>query len=126
MKNNQKRNHGLIAMYLLLLTFSSLVQQITYYGVVAVILAVITVLLLRSLWNYLLRNKIITITWATMTYGNHVSKSEQLFLCSLVTVIAPVLRFHDITAYDIGVTILTIVVALVGFLLNERYLRKKQ
>lgn len=124
---NKKKNYlGLISLYVLLLIASSLIQQLKYYGMVAVILLVVTIVLLAVLWTYLLRTTIVHVTWKSMTYETQAHKSERIFLFSLVLLVSPILRFHDITLSDVFITAIAIIVAIVGFTSNERRLRGKK
>ncbi|WP_270346253.1 hypothetical protein [Enterococcus thailandicus] len=126
MTNNKKSTIGLVGLYLLLLIASSLLRQIKYYGMLAVILLAITIIVLIVLWSYLLRNNIVNVTWASMTYEPHSHKNERLFLFSLVTLLSPILSFHDLSLSDIIISVVAIVVAIVGFLSNERRLRRNK
>ena len=68
MANNKKKRYiGLIGLYVLLVIASSLIQQIKYYGLIAWILIVVTILLVIVLWTYLLRKNIVNVTWKSMT-----------------------------------------------------------
>ncbi|EGP5364153.1 hypothetical protein D4T53_02085 [Enterococcus faecium] len=126
MANNKKKRYiGLIGLYVLLVIASSLIQQIKYYGLIAWILIVITILLVIVLWTYLLRKNIVNVTWKSMTYDSQSHRSERIFLCSLVTLVSPILRFHDITSYDVILSVIALLVAVIGFTLNERHLSKK-
>lgn len=125
-KNKNKRRLGLLVLYLLLLTVSSLIRQVKYYGLPAILLIAISIIVLVILWMYLLRNNIISVTWASMTYEQNAHKSERVFLFSLVTLVAPVLRFHDITTYDLIVSAVVISVGVIGFIANENRLNKKR
>lgn len=127
MTNTKKKQAiGLIGLYVLLLITSSLIQQVKYYGMVTVILIAMTIIILIILWRYLLRHRFVSVTWGSMTYEAHTHRSERLFLCSLVTLVSPVLRFHEITRSDVIVTVIAFTVAIVGFILNERRLTKKR
>lgn len=127
MNNHQKKHYiGLIELYFLLLVTSSLIQQITYYGMSAVILIVLTIVLLVVLWKYLRRNHMIHITWTSMPYEPTAHKSERLFLFSLVNLVAPILRFHDITTYDLIVSAIALLVGIIGYTINERRLSSKK
>ena len=106
--NKSKRLWGLLLLYLILITISSLVQQIKYYGALTILLIGVLVIALVILWMYLLRKNIISVTWASMTYEPNAHKSERVFLFSLVTLVAPILRFHDITTYDLIVSAVVI------------------
>lgn len=75
---------------------------------------------------YLLRNNIINLTWASMTYEPNTHKTERVFLFSLVTLVAPVLRSHDITTYDLIVSAIAILIGVIGFIANENHLNKKK
>ena len=123
--NKKKRYKGLIGLYVLLVIASSLIQQIKYYGLIAWILIVVTILLVIVLWSYLLRKNIVNVTWKSMTYDPQSHSSERIFLCSLVTLVSPILRFHDITSYDVILSVIALLVADIGFTLNERHLSKK-
>lgn len=126
MANNKKKRYiGLIGLYVLLVIASSLIQQIKYYGLIAWILIVITILLVIVLWTYLLRKNIVNVTWKSMTYDPQSHRSVRIFLCSLVTLVSPILRFHDITSYDVILSVIALLVAVIGFTLNERHLSKK-
>ena len=125
-RNKNKRRLGLLTLYLLLLTISSLIQQIKYYGFPAILLIGGAIIVLVILWMYLLRNNIISVTWASMTYEPNAHKSERVFLFSLVTLVAPILRFHDITTYDLIVSAVVISVGVIGFIANENRLNKKK
>ena len=126
MANNKKKRYiGLMGLYVLLVIASSLIQQIKYYGLIAWILIVVTILLVIVLWTYLLRKNIVNVTWKSMTYDPQSHRSERIFLCSLVTLVSPILRFHDITSYDVILSVIALLVAVIGFTLNERHLSKK-
>lgn len=125
-KNKNKRRLGLLVLYLLLLTVSSLIRQVKYYGLPAILLIAISIIVLVILWMYLLRNNIISVTWASLTYEPNGHKSERVFLFSLVTLVAPVLRFYDITNYDLIVSGVVISVGVIGFIANENRLNKKK
>lgn len=60
-----------------------------------------------------------------MTYEPNAHKSERMFLFSLVTVVAPVLRFHDLTSYDVIISVIAILVGVIGFEMNEHRLNKR-
>lgn len=124
--NKNKRYAGLIGLYVLLLITSSLIQQIKYYSMLAVILIAMTIITLIILWRYLLRHRFVSVAWSSMTYESHSHRSERLFLCSLVTLVSPVLRFHEITRSDVIVTVIAFTVAIVGFIIDECRLTKKQ
>lgn len=120
--NRKKRYVGLIGLYVLLLITSSLIRQIKYYGILAIILLVITIVMLVILWKYLLRNNVISVTWLSMTYELNPHKSERMFLFSIVTLVSPVLRFHDITINDLIISIISVLIGIIGYKLNERHL----
>jgi hypothetical protein len=120
---NKKRNLGLICMYILLLIISSLLQQMTYYGVYALMGILVAIVGLVILWKTLLKKKIITISWSSVSYEQGMDKSERLFLCSLVFLISPLLSFHDLSVSDIVVTGIAIMVGVMSYLLNERRYR---
>ena len=69
---------------------------------------------------------IVNVTWKSMTYDPQSHRSERIFLCSLVTLVSPILRFHDITSYDVILSVIALLVAVIGFTLNERHLSKKK
>ncbi len=106
--HKNKRLWGLVLLYLILVTISSLLQQIKYYGVSAILLIGFLIIILVFLWMYLSRKNSISVTWASMTYEPNAHKSERVFLFSLVTLVAPILRFHDITTYDLIVSAVVI------------------
>lgn len=122
---NKKRIFGLIGLYVLLVFISSFIQQVKYYGKITLIPICITLLILILLWKYLLRHKIINVTWLSMTYEPTTHKSERVFLFSLVTLVSPILRFHDITASDVLFSLLALLTGIIGFTLNERRIHKK-
>lgn len=125
-KKINKQRFGLIGLYTLLVISAILLHQIYYYGFYAFGLMCLTIIVLTYLWTYLLNRKIITITWRSMTYEDTKSKSERIFLFSLVGLVAPILRFHNITSYDILVSIIVVIVGVSGFIINENYLVKKK
>ena len=124
--NKSKRLWGLLLLYLILITISSLVQQIKYYGALTILLIGVLVIALVILWMYLLRKNIISVTWASMTYEPNAHKSERVFLFSLVSLVASILRFHDITTYDLIVSAVVILMGVIGFVANENRLNKKR
>lgn len=127
MNSNRKKGYaGLIGLYVLLLTASSLIQQIKYYGMSAVILIAVTIVILVILWKYLLRNNIMSVTWTSMTYEPNSHKSERIFLFSLVALVSPVLSFHDTTIYDLIISAIAILVGIIGYMINERHLYIKK
>ncbi len=124
-RNQKKRRAGVIGLFVLLLIISSLIQQMKYYGIAAVIGIVLMILAVIILWRYLLHHHIITITWSSMTYEPTSYKSERIFLFSLVALVAPILRLHDLTLYDGIISVAAIAVGIIGFILNERRLAEK-
>lgn len=123
--NENKRCIGLFGLYVLLLIISSLMRQIEYYGSSIVILIAITIVVLVVLWKYLLHKNIISLTWTSMTYELTLYKSERMFLFSIVTLVSPILRFHDITTYDCIISGIAILVSITGYIMNERHLSAK-
>lgn len=117
--NKKKRYIGLIGLYTLLITISSLIQQVKYYGKLSIFLALIVIILLIILWKYLLRNKIISINWSSLPFDQYSHKSERMFLFSLATIISPVLRLQNLSTYDVIITVLAILFSLVCYSLNE-------
>lgn len=122
---SKKRHWGLLGLYFLLLLISSMIQQFKYFGTRIFLPIIIIFIVLIGLWKYLLSHKIIKVTWTSMTYEPNTHKSERMFLFSLVTVVAPVLRFHDLTVYDVIISVIAILVGVIGFEMNERRLNKK-
>ncbi|OJG89226.1 hypothetical protein RV16_GL002298 [Enterococcus saccharolyticus] len=61
-----------------------------------------------------------------MPYEPTAHKSERLFLFSLVNLVAPILRFHDITTYDLIVSAIALLVGIIGYTINERRLSSKK
>ncbi len=104
----KKRRLGLVGLYLLLAILSSLIRQVKYYGITAVLMIILTFLVLVILWASLLRHNVIRVTWTSMT------------------LVAPVLRFHDLTVYDLIVSVVAILVGIVGFVINEHRLNRKK
>ncbi len=125
-RTKKQRYAGLIALYVLLLITSSLIQQMKYDGLTAGILLLITVALLIILWKYLLRQHIISVSWTSLTYEPNPHKSERIFLFSIVTLVSPVLRFHELTSYDLIVSLIALLIAILGYQINERRLAAKE
>ena len=122
----KKRRLGLGGLYLLLAIVSSLIRQVKYYGITTMLMIILTFLVLVILWGSLLRHNVIRVTWTSMTYEPNLHKSERVFLFSLVTLVAPVLRLHDLTVYDLIVSVVAILVGIVGFVINEHRLNRKK
>lgn len=52
-------------------------------------------------------------------------KSERMFLFSIITLVSPVLRFHNITINDLIISIISVLIGIIGYKLNV-YTIKKQ
>ena len=124
-KAKKQRTWGLIGLYICLLIISSLIQQIAYLGVIAVVLLIMVIIILVALWRHLLRNKLITVAWNDTTDAPVKHRSERLFLFSIVTLVSPILRLHHITLHDVAITAIAILIFLIGFKMNERRLNRK-
>jgi len=124
--SKKKRRLGLVGLYLLLVTVSALIRQVKYYGITAILMIILTFLVLVILWGSLLRHNVIRVTWTSMTYEPNLHKSERAFLFSLVTLVAPILRFQDLTVYELIVSVVAILVGIVGFVINEHRLNRKK
>ncbi|MBM9833316.1 hypothetical protein IAG15_19485, partial [Enterococcus faecalis] len=103
-----------------------LIRQVKYYGIPAMLMIILTFIVLVILWGALLPHNVIGVTWTSMTYEPNLHKSERAFLFSLVTLVAPVLRFHDLTVYDLIVSVVAILLGIVGFVVNEHRLNRKK
>ena len=110
---------GLSVLYLLLVSVAIALHQLKEHSVIAMIVILLVIMAIIVLWKFLLRKKIITITWSSMTDAPTPYRSERIFLFSLVLLLAPVLRLHELTRWDIVWSIVIVTVALVGFLQNE-------
>ena len=72
----KKRRLGLVGLYLLLAILSSLIRQVKYYGITAVLMIILTFLVLVILWASLLRHNVIRVTWTSMTYEPNLHKAH--------------------------------------------------
>lgn len=126
--NNEgnKRNLGLVALFALSLITACSIRQVSRYGMPAVIVFVISVVAVIFLWKYLLRKKIITLTWASTVFEPHGHKSERFFLYSLTLLAAPVLKFHNITVSNIVLSIIAVVLCFSLYAADEHLLAKKK